>query len=108
MSSAPETEPTDPDTMEVDTVSAEFGGGPSTQEWAVIPKIDETSIDLLNKPPIERLIDRFITANQFAIYHITNMSPSSTTNDPSFYYGSGSSESSISSIRKWKSCARTR
>ncbi|KXJ73844.1 hypothetical protein RP20_CCG014916 [Aedes albopictus] len=56
MSSAPETGQTDLETMEVDTVSAEFGG-PSTQEWTVVPKIDETSIELLSKPPIERLID---------------------------------------------------
>lgn len=55
MSSAPETEQTDLETMEVDTVSAEFGG-PSTQEWTVVPKIDETSIELLSKPPIERFI----------------------------------------------------
>ncbi|XP_062535204.1 BAG family molecular chaperone regulator 2-like isoform X1 [Armigeres subalbatus] len=56
MHSVPETEQADLETMEVDAVSAEFGGGPSTQNWAVIPKIDDTNIELLNKPPIERFI----------------------------------------------------
>lgn len=52
MFSVPETE----QNMEVDTVSVEFSGCSSTQEWTVIPRVDETSIERLSKAPIERFI----------------------------------------------------
>ncbi|XP_065090862.1 BAG family molecular chaperone regulator 2 isoform X1 [Ochlerotatus camptorhynchus] len=55
MSSEPEVKQTQFETMEVDTVSCDFAGS-SSQDWSVIPKIDETNIELLNKPPIERFI----------------------------------------------------
>lgn len=54
MSAEPEVEHTELE-MEIDAVSHEFAG-PSSQDWSVMPKIDETNIDLLNKPPIERFI----------------------------------------------------
>lgn len=55
MSSNPGVEKTELETMEVDAVSCDFAGT-SSQDWSVIPKIDETSNELLKKPPIERFI----------------------------------------------------
>lgn len=55
MSSNRGVEKAEQETMEVDAVSCEFGES-SSQEWSVIPKIDETNIELMNKPPIERFI----------------------------------------------------
>lgn len=42
--------------MEVDTVSADFGGNSSSQDWSVVPKVDESSTAWHNKPPMERFI----------------------------------------------------
>lgn len=55
MSSKPGVKKTELETMEVDQICCDFAGS-SSQEWSVIPKIDETSIEQLNKAPIERFI----------------------------------------------------
>lgn len=57
MSSVPEEGQSEFETMEVDaSASCSFGGSSSAAEWSVIPRIDETHHDLLNKSPLERFI----------------------------------------------------
>lgn len=55
MSSESGVEQTERETMEVDSVTFEFSGS-SSQDWSVIPRIDETSSERMNKAPIERFI----------------------------------------------------
>lgn len=57
MSSNQGVKKTELETMEVDAFTCEFAAT-SSQDWSVIPKIDETSNDQFKKPSIERLIYR--------------------------------------------------
>lgn len=43
------------ESMEVDTATTDFGCG-SSQDWAVMPKVDDSNTTWLSKPPMERFI----------------------------------------------------